>query len=137
VLPRARGQRIRLAREIEQHGRPDKALYKVMPKGLAALRGWLDAVEDEPAAGRVVFALKLFFCDFAYSRDSACALAAYRAYLIQRLDAYEQLEAQLGDRPRGYSEHVLEHGLRRVRATLDWIDDTTAEISASARTAQV
>jgi PadR family transcriptional regulator AphA len=137
VLPRLEAFGFARVHEIEQHGRPDKALYTVTPKGLAALRRWLDAVEDEPAGGRVVFALKLFFCDFASQGTALAHLAAYRAYLIHRLDAYEQLEAQLGDRPRGYSEHVLEHGLVRVRATLDWIDDTTAAISASARTAQV
>jgi DNA-binding PadR family transcriptional regulator len=137
VLPRLETAGLTRVREIEQRGRPDKALYKATSKGLAALRGWLDEVEDEPAGGRVVFALKLFFCDFASPGTALAHLAAYRAYLTQRLDAYERLEAQLGDGPRSYSEHVLEHGLVRVRATLDWIDDTTAAISASARTAQV
>jgi DNA-binding PadR family transcriptional regulator len=136
VLPRLETAGFARVRGIEQHGRPDKALYKATPRGLEALRGWLDDVEDEPAGGRVVFALKLFFCDFASPPTALAHLAAYRAYLLRRLDAYEQLEARLGDKPRGYSEHVLGHGLVRVRATLDWIEETTSAISASARTAR-
>src|SRR5258705_2386848 len=65
VLPRLESVGFARVREIEQHGRPDKALYKVTPNGLAALRGWLYAVEGEPGGGRVVFGLKLFFCNFA------------------------------------------------------------------------
>jgi DNA-binding PadR family transcriptional regulator len=136
VLPRLQTLGFARAREIEQHGRPDKALYKVTPKGLVALRAWLDEVEDEPAGGRVVFALKLFFCDFASPATALAHLAAYRASLMRRLDAYEELEALIGDRPRGYAEHVLGHGLVRVRATLEWIDETAAAIGAPSRLAQ-
>jgi DNA-binding PadR family transcriptional regulator len=136
VLPRLEALGFAGAREIEQDGRPDKALYKATPKGLVALRGWLDEVEDEPAGGRVVFALKLFFCDFASPATALAHLAAYRAYSTRRLRAYEELEAGLGNGPGGYSEHVLRHGLVRVRATLEWIGETEAAIGAPARLAQ-
>jgi DNA-binding PadR family transcriptional regulator len=136
VLPRLQALGFARAREIEQHGRPDKALYKATPKGLGALRAWLDEVEDEPAGGRVVFALKLFFCDFASPATALAHLAAYRAYLIRRLDAYEELEAPVGEGAWGYAEHVLGHGLVRVRATLEWIDETAAAIDAPAPVAQ-
>jgi DNA-binding PadR family transcriptional regulator len=125
------------AREVEQHGRPDKALYKATSKGLETLRGWLDEIDEEPAGGRVVFALKLFFCDFASPATAQAHLAAYRTYLMRRLDAYEELEAGLEDGSRSYAEHVLAHGLVRVRATLAWIDETAAAIGAAARTATI
>jgi PadR family transcriptional regulator AphA len=131
VLPRLVEAGLARARAIEQHGRPDKELYKATPAGLEALRAWLEDVEDEPVGGRVVFALKLFFCDFA-SPDAALAhLAAYRRYLTHRLDVYEQIEAGLDGSSLGYREHVLGHGLARVRATLAWIDKTTAAIDSS------
>jgi DNA-binding PadR family transcriptional regulator len=137
VLQRLEAAGFARGREIEQHGRPDKALYTATAKGLGALRGWLDEVEDEPAGGRVVFALKLFFCDFASPATALAHLAAYRAYLIRRLEAYEALESGLGEKPGGYSEHVLRHGLVRVRVTIQWIDETAAAIGTRARSAPV
>jgi Virulence activator alpha C-term len=61
-------------------------------------------------------------------------LSAYRAYLKRRLESYEQIEARLADSPPGYPEHVLRHGLTRVRATLAWIDETTAAIESDVST---
>src|SRR5262245_9108207 len=60
VLPRLVAAGFAKAREVEQHGHPDKALYRVTAQGRAALRVWLEVVEDEPPQGRAVFLLKLF-----------------------------------------------------------------------------
>lgn len=130
VLPRLVTAGFARAREIEQHGRPDKALYAVTPEGLDALRTWLDDVEDEPVGGRIVFALKLFLCDFASPATALAHLSAYRRYLERRLEAYERIEARADDSQPGYPGHVLRHGLTRARATLAWIDETTAAIES-------
>lgn len=130
VLPRLAAGGFARVREVEQRGRPDKALYKITAGGLEALRAWLDDVEEEPPGGRVVFALKLFLCDFASPGTALAHLAAYRGFLERRLDSYEQIEARLADSPPGYPKHVLRHGLTRVRATLAWIDETTAAIES-------
>jgi PadR family transcriptional regulator AphA len=130
VLPHLVAAGFARMREVEQRGRPDKAVYEVRPEGLDALRTWLEDVEDEPAGGQVVFALKVFLCDFATPETALAQLAAYRRYLERRLDAYERLETRAADSPPGYPGHVLQHGLTRVRATLDWIDQTTAAIEA-------
>jgi DNA-binding PadR family transcriptional regulator len=129
VLPRLVAAGFARMREVEQHGRPDKALYQLTPVGLEALRRWLEEVEEEPAGGRVVFALKLFLCEFASPTTALAHLAAYRRFLERRLESYERLEARAAS-PRRYPEHVLQHGLARVRATLAWIDDTTAAIES-------
>lgn len=128
VLPRLVAAGFARMREVEQHGRPDKALYQVTPAGLDSLRAWLEEVEERPAGGRVVFALKVFLCDFAPPGTALGHLAAYRRFLERRLDAYEELEAGAAAAPAGYPEHVLQHGLIRVRATLAWIEETTAAI---------
>jgi DNA-binding PadR family transcriptional regulator len=128
VLPRLVAAGFARVRDVEQRGRPDKALYTVTPRGSDALRAWLEHVEDEPTGGRVVFALKLFFCEFASPATALAHLGAYRRYLERRLDAYERLE-ELGSH-RSYAQHVLGHGLARVRATLAWIDETSAAIEA-------
>ena len=130
VLPRLVAAGFARVQEVEQQGRPDKALYEITPEGLAVLRAWLEDVEDEPAGGQVVFALKVFLCDFASPETALAHLAAYRRFLERRLDAYEQIEARVADEPRGYQEHVLQHGLTRVRATLGWIGETAAAIEA-------
>jgi DNA-binding PadR family transcriptional regulator len=134
VLPRLVAAGFARMREVEQRGRPDKALYQLTSVGLEALRRWLEEVEEEPAGGRVVFALKLFLCDFASPTTALAHLAAYRRFLARRLESYERLEARASS-PRRYPEHVLQHGLARVRATLAWIDDTTAAIESDLNSA--
>jgi PadR family transcriptional regulator AphA len=133
ALPRLAARGLIQAREIEQRGRPDKAVYRITGKGRAALRGWLDDVEDEPTSGRVVFPLKLFFCDFASPQTAQAHLAAYRRYLMRRLERYEQHR----DGGRRFESdlpgHVLQHGIVRVNATLAWIDQTAAALEAATR----
>jgi DNA-binding PadR family transcriptional regulator len=130
VLPRLVAAGFARMREVAQQGRPDKALYELTPEGLSALRGWLEEVEDEPAGGRVVFAVKLFLCDFASPATALAHLAAYRRYLERQLESYERLEAPAPTSPLRYPKYVLEHGLTRVRATLTWINETTAAIES-------
>jgi DNA-binding PadR family transcriptional regulator len=133
VLPRLVSAGFARMREIEQQARPDKALYEVTREGHEALRAWLEEVEDEPVAGRVVFALKLFFCELASPETALAHLSAYRRFLERRLESYERLEARATGSRAGYREYVLGHGLTRVRATLAWIAETTAAVQAEAR----
>jgi PadR family transcriptional regulator, regulatory protein AphA len=130
TLPRLAARSLTRTREVEQRGRPDKAVYRITRKGSGGLRRWLDEVEDEPTNGRVVFPLKLFFCDFASPGTAQAQLAAYRGYLVRRLERYEQLRG--GDlRFEGdLTGHVLRHGIVRVKATLGWIEETAAALEA-------
>jgi PadR family transcriptional regulator AphA len=131
VLPRLVAAGLARMREVEQRPRPDKALYAVSPEGLEALRTWLEDVSDEPVGGRVFFALKLFLCDFASPETALAHLSAYRRFLERRLESYQRIEARVADSPPGYAQHVLRHGLTRVRATLAWIDETTAALESN------
>jgi DNA-binding PadR family transcriptional regulator len=135
VLPRLAKAGFARMQEVAQKGRPDKALYEATPEGLAALRAWLEEVEDEPAGGPVVFALKVMLCDFASPETALAQLAAYKRFLERHLDAYEQMETRSAGKPRGYPQHVLQHGLTRVRATLKWIDETAAAIESEKKPA--
>jgi PadR family transcriptional regulator, regulatory protein AphA len=135
VLPRLAAAGFARVREIEQQGRPDKAVYEITAAGLEALRTWLDEVEDEPVGGRVVFALKLFLCDFASPGTALAQLSAYRRFLEERLERYERIEARIADTEAGYPALVLRHGLTRVRATLRWVDEATAELEPKAKSA--
>ena len=53
TLPRLAALGLTRVREIEQRGRPDKAVYRITRTGRGVLRRWLDDVEDEPAVGWV------------------------------------------------------------------------------------
>jgi PadR family transcriptional regulator AphA len=130
VLPRLVTSGYAQAREVEQQGRPDKALYKVTEEGTAALHRWLEEVDEEPAAGQVVFPLKLFFCDLVSTETALEQLAAYRRFMERRLASYEQQGPRAAASRLRFPEYVLGHGLARVRATLDWIDDTRAAIES-------
>lgn len=135
VLPRLVAAGLARMRHVEQERRPDKALYKLTARGRRALRAWLEEVEDEPAAGRVVFPLKLFFCDFASPETALAQLSGYRAFLLRRLEQYERARPDPAASPPRYPHHVLLHGLTRVRATLTWIDETIGAIESEARVA--
>lgn len=135
VLPRLVAFGFARARRVEQDRRPNKALYQVTAAGLEALRAWLEEVDEEPV-DPVDFPLKVFLCDFASPETALAQLAAYRRFLERRLQAYEQMEAEEAGLPRGYPGHVLQHGLTRVRATLAWIDETTAAIESDVTTAR-
>ncbi len=131
TLPRLAARGLVHALEVEQRGRPDKSLYRLTAKGRRALRRWLDEVEDEPASGRVVFPLKLFFCEFASRGTARAQLHAYRGFLARRLERYEALRRTPQQFESVFPRHVLEHGITRAEATLGWIDQVLAAIEAS------
>jgi DNA-binding PadR family transcriptional regulator len=128
TLPRLAARGLTRTREIEQRGRPDKAVYRITRKGTSALRRWLDDVEDEPTSGRAVFPLKLFFCDFASPGTAQAQLAAYRSYLNRRLERFQTLRDSGRRFESNLPSHVLKHGIARANATLGWIDQTAAAI---------
>jgi DNA-binding PadR family transcriptional regulator len=132
TLPRLARAGLLRVREIEQRGRPDKAVYRITRTGRAALRRWLDEVEDEPGSGRAVFLLKLFFCDFASAGTAQAQLAAYRRFLARRLERYEALREGGRLFESDLPGLVLKHGIVRASATLGWIDQTAAALEAAA-----
>jgi PadR family transcriptional regulator, regulatory protein AphA len=123
VLPRLVEWGLATTREVEQQGRPDKALYRLTPAGRQALRSWVEEVEDDPAGGNSVFLLKLFFGWTAAPEAAANQLEAYRGLLERRLAEFEALEAGLEDDEPVHSRIALRHGIARARATLEWVED--------------
>jgi PadR family transcriptional regulator, regulatory protein AphA len=132
TLPRLVERGLARRREVEQQGRPDKALYRISAAGRKTLRRWLDEVEEQPV-GRVVFPLKLFFCSFASPGTAQAQIAAYRRFLTRRLEAYEALRRSPRRSDDPYPRHVLEHGITRTRATIAWIDETADALARPRR----
>jgi PadR family transcriptional regulator AphA len=123
ILPRLVAAGYVRSREVEQHGRPDKAVYRITPAGRAALRRWIEEVEPDPQGGNGTFLLKIFF---GWSASAAAALAqldAYRVVLAGRLAEFEQTEAGLARDEPVHSRVALRHGIIRARATLEWADE--------------
>src|SRR5262249_45594930 len=60
VLPRLVAAGLARSREVEQQGRPDKAVYRITPAGRTALRRWIEEVEPDPPGGTGIFLLKIF-----------------------------------------------------------------------------
>jgi DNA-binding PadR family transcriptional regulator len=131
VLPRLVAWGLAESREVEQRGRPDKALYRVSDAGLERLRTWVEEIEEDPAGGTGVFLLKLFFSDAA--PDAALGqLSAYRRLLERRLAAFEEIQAGLPEDEPIQSRIALQHGIARARATLDWAEETADALAAGA-----
>jgi PadR family transcriptional regulator, regulatory protein AphA len=135
VLPKLVEWGLARSREVEQRGRPDKALYRLTPVGRDTLRAWVELVEEEPEAGNAVFLLKLFF-GWTASPDAAIAqLDAYRAFVERRLAEFEDLEAGLDEDEPVHSRIALRHGISRARATLAWADESRSLLEQRSRRA--
>jgi PadR family transcriptional regulator, regulatory protein AphA len=130
VLPRLVERELAESREIAQRSRPDKALFRITPAGLASLRSWVEHVEGDPPGGAPVFLLKLFFGWAAPPEAARAQLEAYRRLLEKHLGAFEDMErAPLRDEPV-HSRIALLHGITRARATLAWVEKANTLLEA-------
>jgi PadR family transcriptional regulator AphA len=106
-------------------------VYETTPKGLSELRHWLR--ESEPdRIGRNEVLLRIFLL-WLVERDEAGAwLRRERELLELELEELEGIAEE--DDPQTPPERAaalaLEHGLRSLRARIDWVDWAEAEVSA-------
>jgi DNA-binding PadR family transcriptional regulator len=135
VLPRLVQSGLARSKEVEQHGRPDKALYRLTTEGRDALRAWVEEVEGDPAGGSSVFLLKLFFAWTAAPGAADAQLEAYRTLVQSRLTEFEALEARLAEDEPVHSRIALRHGIARARATLAWAEDARRLLARAPRAA--
>ena len=109
-------------RTVEQKKLPDKQVYRVTPRGLTALRTWLNEAPLEPARFKNAFLLKIFFAEHmdyeALVRHIEEGRAEVAAELAQ-LEAIERSDEQEGN---FYTRLTLAYGLERDRATIRWAD---------------
>jgi PadR family transcriptional regulator AphA len=128
ALPRLREEGSIVGERVAQRARPDKTVYRITPEGRGALEAWLRRVEAEPAEGRVVFPLKVFFSGFVGAEAALRQLDAYEAYIDRRsglLDSADELA--LGS---PYASLVRDHGRRRMAATKAWIRSARLSIGS-------
>jgi DNA-binding PadR family transcriptional regulator len=133
VLPRLLAWGLATSREVEQRGRPDKAVYRITPAGRSTVRAWLEDDAEDPERGGDLFLLKLFLAGAAPPEAALRQLDAYRGRLERRLGVFEQMERELPDDEPIYGRVALAHGLAQVRATLAWVEDARPQLERDAR----
>jgi len=133
VLPRLVAWGLATSREVEQRGRPDKAVYRITRGGKATLRAWLEDDAEDPERGGDLFLLKLFLAGAAPPGAALRQLEAYRGRLERRLGIFEEMARALPHDEPVYGRVALAHGLAQVRATLAWADEARRELERDAR----
>jgi DNA-binding PadR family transcriptional regulator len=133
VLPRLVAWGLAASREVEQRGRPDKAVYRITQAGRATLRTWLEDDTEDPERGADLFLLKLFLAGGAPPEAALRQLEAYRRRLERRLHVFEQLARELPADEPIYGRIALAHGLAQVRATLAWAEEAQPQLERNAR----
>ena len=133
ALPRLVALGLATSREVEQRGRPDKAVYRITRAGRATLRAWLEDDTEASQAGGTVFLLKLFLAGAAPPEAALRQLEAYRSRLEHRLDAFEGMEREPSDGQTVYDRIALAHGLAQARATLGWVESVRPQLEREAR----
>jgi DNA-binding PadR family transcriptional regulator len=113
------------AREVEQQGRPDKQLHSLTDAGRAAFAAWL----AEPAHGdRGALVLQLFLGGLASAASHLAALEAFRETVREELAGFAEIDARNSRRGHDlFHAHVLDLGIARAQASLDWADSRLAE----------
>jgi DNA-binding PadR family transcriptional regulator len=133
ALPRLVALGLATSREVEQRGRPDKAVYRITRAGRATLRAWLEDDTEASQAGGTVFLLKLFLAGAAPPEAALRQLEAYRSRLEHRLDAFEGMEREPSDGQTIYDRIALAHGIAQARATLGWVESVRPQLEREAR----
>jgi len=133
ALPRLVASGLATSREVEQRGRPDKAVYRITRAGRAVLRGWLEDDAEAPQAGGTVFLLKLLLAGAAPSEAGLRQLEAYRRRVERRLAAFEAMDRERSDSRTVYDRIALAHGIAQARATLAWAEDARPQLEREAR----
>jgi DNA-binding PadR family transcriptional regulator len=133
ALPRLVALGLATRREVEQRGRPDKAVYRITRAGRTTLRAWLNDDTEASQAGGTVFLLKLFLAGAAPPDAALRQLEAYQNRLERRLAAFEEMEREPADSQTVYDRIALAHGLAQARATLGWVENVRPQLEREAR----
>jgi DNA-binding PadR family transcriptional regulator len=133
VLPRLeRGGYVR-RRVIEQTEKPDKHLWRITAAGRAALRDWIDTIDEDSLESRGVLLLKLFFGEHGDPKRLVEHLERFRDQARRKLVLLRQIEADTPPSPEAELPLMtLRQGLIGTRAQLRWAEEVLPELRARA-----
>ena len=136
VLPRLVDAGLATSREVEQHGRPDKQLYRITRAGQVAICKWLDRDEDTTDPDRSVLVLKLFFGSQGNRDALVRQLGAFRDAYAHRLATYEAMRDE-ADGDDEFTRLTLRYGIARAQAARDWANTALRELTRASRPEEV
>jgi len=110
VLPRLVRSGYATSRAIRQESRPDKQLYRITPKGEAALDRWLADPDAGDPIAKNPFLLKLFLGEFMQPEAVAEHIARGRERAAAELAELEQISPSVDEHP--YDGYLIDFGLR-------------------------
>ena len=121
VLPRLEEAGLARRRDVRQHGRPDKQLYRLTTAGRAAVRNWVDNVAAKTWDELM---LKVFFTGLGSREAVITQLQVFGEEQRRLLDEYHSI------RPKTqYGALTLRYGCRLMPARLAWLEEAIAELS--------
>ena len=121
-------------RRVEQQTRPDKRLYQITSRGREELRRWLDHPDVDQGVRKSTFLLKLFFRRDTSYQIAIDQLLARFSQLEQTLAQYERIEREIKDVDDWLFPYlVLQSGLAKVRAEIEWIRGALEVLRARVR----
>ncbi|MFN8472856.1 MAG: PadR family transcriptional regulator [Anaerolineae bacterium] len=125
---------------VRGDGKPDRHVYTITESGRAELQHWLEfPIEHEMPRSELL--LKLFFGRQVPTSVMIGHVQDFRAQLIERLDAYDGIEAWLRHDMASHPEQpywlmTVRFGQHWARGILGWCDESlaTLELLAAAET---
>jgi PadR family transcriptional regulator, regulatory protein AphA len=134
ILKQLTNEGLATSREEKQEGSPVRYVYTLTDKGWDELGTWLsEPIEYQVERNELL--LKLFFGRIMPIPASIEHVGRFRMLQEQSLRKYEQIEAHLArcaveeDPDAPYSLITVRYGLHRVRALIDWCDETIAALN--------
>jgi DNA-binding PadR family transcriptional regulator len=130
VLPRLVEQGLATSEDVRQATRPDKQIYTITPRGRDLVRSWLADPGVEPDTSRNPILVKLFFGREADPAALVEMVEQRRRELVALLAELEAIEERIRDRDEDFYGYLtLRWGLLRLRATIEWADETLRAVN--------
>lgn len=123
VLPRLALRGLARRRVVPQDGKPDKHLWRLTPRGRAALRHWIATPEEDPFGNPSVVLLKLFFGDHGDPAALVRLVERYRDQASESLSALRRVDGEaVFEPPEELPRMTLRLGLAGVETQLGWAE---------------
>jgi DNA-binding PadR family transcriptional regulator len=133
VLPRLERRGYARRHVVEQTEKPDKHLWRITPSGRAALRDWIDTIDEGSLENRGVLLLKLFFGEHGDAERLVEHLERFRDQARQKLAVLRQIEADSAPSPEDELPLMtLRQGLIGTQAQLRWAEEVLPSLRARA-----
>ena len=133
VLPRLESGDHARRRLVPQTGKPDKHLWRITPRGRAALRVWINTVDPDPMDSLGVLLLKLFFGDHGDPDSLIAHVERYRDQASEKLRLLQAIQESEPDPPSAGDQLpliTLRQGLAVLDAHVRWAEKVLPELRA-------